>query len=499
MKPLGRTARRLISAGAFVAFVSVSAAAVPAPTIRAFRANPEPVVAGMSTSYAWTLPTADGTVACALDPGDGTPAITIPDCAADVTPRHTYTAPGTYTATLELGGGGPSTTAAARTTVTVVAHRATDPKPGTLMWTYQTTLSDHSFLYSSAAIAPDGTIYFGSGDRHIYAVHPDGTLAWKIPTRPEPAGATGFRTYTGMAWATPTIAPDGTIYVPVMYDGLYALNPDGTLKWHAPIDDLLDHAAALSPHGTLYATPLHHVDAYHPDGQLAWSYHGTGTTFTLETSPAIAPDGTLYIGSEDHYLHALNPDGTQKWRYFVGHIMSTAAIGPHGTIYIGSWDRVLYAIHPNGTLKWEVHTGGHIDDAPSLAPDGTVYLTSDTGTLYAIHPDGTVKWQRTIAPTTDKAHFHGWFLSTPTIGNNGRIYIGSDNGRLYAFNPNGTTAWTLQTASALESAPAITPDGTLYITSSKAALYAIHVAATGLAASSWPKLQGNNRTTGRVR
>lgn len=30
------------------------------------------------------------------------------------------------------------------------------------------------------------------------------------------------------------------------------------------------------------------------------------------SSPAIGADGTIYVGSDDNRLHAINPDGTQK-------------------------------------------------------------------------------------------------------------------------------------------------------------------------------------------
>ena len=32
----------------------------------------------------------------------------------------------------------------------------------------------------------------------------------------------------------------------------------------------------------------------------------------------MAPDGTIYVGSQDYYLYALNPDGTKKWSYETG-------------------------------------------------------------------------------------------------------------------------------------------------------------------------------------
>ena len=36
------------------------------------------------------------------------------------------------------------------------------------------------------------------------------------------------------------------------------------------------------------------------------------------SSPVIGTDGTIYIGSSDYYLYAVNPFGSLKWRYQTG-------------------------------------------------------------------------------------------------------------------------------------------------------------------------------------
>jgi outer membrane protein assembly factor BamB len=52
--------------------------------------------------------------------------------------------------------------------------------------------------------------------------------------------------------------------------------------------------------------------AINPDGTLKWRY---GTYSYVHSSPAIGSDGTIYVGSWDNYLYAINPNGTLKWRY----------------------------------------------------------------------------------------------------------------------------------------------------------------------------------------
>ena len=38
----------------------------------------------------------------------------------------------------------------------------------------------------------------------------------------------------------------------------------------------------------------------------------------INSSPAIGADGTIYVGSMDNYLYAINPDGTQQWAFATG-------------------------------------------------------------------------------------------------------------------------------------------------------------------------------------
>ncbi|MHC4184039.1 MAG: hypothetical protein ACYSR0_11900, partial [Planctomycetota bacterium] len=50
-----------------------------------------------------------------------------------------------------------------------------------IKWTFQAGTS----ISSSPVIGIDGTIYIGSKDKHLYAINPDGTLKWKFETKGE--------------------------------------------------------------------------------------------------------------------------------------------------------------------------------------------------------------------------------------------------------------------------------------------------------------------------
>jgi len=123
--------------------------------------------------------------------------------------------------------------------------------------------------------------------------------------------------------------------------------------------------------------------AWTDEGSLKWAFETGGG---VVSSPAIGPDGTIYLGSNDGSLYAINPDGTLKWTFPTkGAVHSRPAIGPDGTIYVGSWDHYLYAINRDGSAKWAFLTKGEINSSPFIGPDGTVYVGSWDHYLYAIN------------------------------------------------------------------------------------------------------------------
>jgi outer membrane protein assembly factor BamB len=98
--------------------------------------------------------------------------------------------------------------------------------------------------------------------------------------------------------------------------------------------------------GTVYVGSGDYLYALNPDGTLKWRYQ---TGYEVQSSPAIASDGTIYVGSGD-YLYALNPDGTLKWRHQTGGSVRSPAIASDGTIYVGSDDGYLHAIQGTSPL-----------------------------------------------------------------------------------------------------------------------------------------------------
>lgn len=138
----------------------------------------------------------------------------------------------------------------------------------------------------------------------------------------------------------------------------------------------------------------------------------------------------MYVGCRDNKVYAVDPQGNKKWVFPTGgYVDSSPAIAPDGTIYAGSVDKKLYAINPaDGTKKWEYTTLGMVISSPAVAADGTVIFGSDDGWVYAVEPiSGNLKWNF----MAEKA-----VKSSPVIGEDGTVYIGEGNGNLYAIYSN---------------------------------------------------------------
>lgn len=325
---------------------------------------------------------------------------------------------------------------------------STASNPGAEIWRFRCEKVD-----GGPVIAEDGTIYFGEKGSFMYAVYPNGTLRWQ------------YKLPEGWVWSTPAIAEDGTIYIGTFDGSFYALNPDGSLRWryHIPgIAPTIVSSPAIAADGTIYfGTMIGDSDGYiyalNPDGTLKWRYL---TGYFITSDPAVGLDGTIYIGSLDHYLYAMNPDGTLKWRFLTGDIVkSHPSIASDGTIYFTAFDNTMYALNPDGTEKWRFGYGGSGCNAVTIASDGTLYIAG--GDVYALYSNGTVRWHYTLEPDEYVDH------STPAISADGTIYVGifvDHGGEILAVNPDGTERWRKMIANGwVRSSPAIGSDGTVYI------------------------------------
>jgi outer membrane protein assembly factor BamB len=241
-----------------------------------------------------------------------------------------------------------------------------------------------------------------------------------------------------------------------------AVEPE--LLWRTEVGVVLDSCPAIAEDGTLYVGSRDkHLYALKPDGSILWSYE---TGHRIQSSPVIGPDGTIYIGSMDRRLHAVHPDGSRKWMFETGnYVHSAPAIAEDGTLYFGAYDHYVYALSPDGTVKWKFLTGHHVHAAPVIGDDGTVYVGSLDHYLYALSANGELKWKFETG--------NGIFASA-AIASDGTLYIGSYDKSLYALSTTGEELWSFTTGLYIYASPIIGPEGTVYLASRDHFVYALN-------------------------
>ena len=256
------------------------------------------------------------------------------------------------------------------------------------------------------------------------------------------------------------IDKNGTVYIGAYTrnfgDYLYAIYPNGTMKWKYEAQGFIQTIPAIAEDGTIYfgtdSISSNYFYAIDSNGNLKWSRQaGRG----VQSSPAIGDDGTVYFGDWSDRINAYYPNGTIKWQYKTGNPVLSSPALYNDMVFCGSCDYYFYALYQsNGTLKWKLETGYDVRVSPCIGDDGTVYFVSRDSYLYSVYPNnGTIKWKTDVGAGTH-----------PTIDKNGIIYAGWD--KLYAvYSENGTIKWTFNPGNmrCIEGgAPVTSADGTIY-------------------------------------
>ena len=301
---------------------------------------------------------------------------------------------------------------------------------GTTNWTFLAGAP----IRSSPALGVGGTIYFGTSDG-LYAVKPAGTTNWILP-------------YAGQRCSSPAVGADGTIYLvtrtnastPSYPSTLHAVSPAGTVNWTCTVGggpwgggSAQFSSPAIGPDGSIYVGSLNgQLYSISYSGSTNWTYALGGRTYA---SAAIGVDGTIYIGTDLGSVHAVHPKGFQRWTYPMGLVESTPAIDQAGNLYFGSVSGVFTCINSNGIQTW-FRGGASISGSAAIAADSSVYVTSyDAQKLFAYNAAGSNLWSFTC----------GESFSSPVIGTNGTIYI-TGGTKLYAIagtSPPQNSAWPM--------------------------------------------------------
>ena len=285
--------------------------------------------------------------------------------------------------------------------------------------------------------------------------------------RPGPAPAWS-RALGAQVWASP-VAREGIVYLGDVDGRFHALRAsDGAEQW------------TWSGNVPLYGEALVTADAVYildeqcalvclarTDGHLNWRVALRGEkpaaepahsnpTFNYRTAVPVIEAGTLYVGSVDGDICALDATtGKILWRHAAGAPIYAAFALDGDELIAGCFDGTVLAVnHRTHAETARVKLGGAVASAPVVA-GGTVVVGCRDYLLYGLkRADLAVVWRDSF--------WFSWVESVPRLAD-GALYIGgSDFRRVSKINPaSGETDWATDVGGLTWGTPVVAAD-TIY-------------------------------------
>ncbi|MHC4739870.1 MAG: outer membrane protein assembly factor BamB family protein, partial [Planctomycetota bacterium] len=295
---------------------------------------------------------------------------------------------------------------------------------GTLRWTHNTD----GFIYSSPAISDDGDIYVCSQDGSLYALGNDGSELWTFDTN-------SFTASTGSVLASPSLGPDGTIYIAGLYDpNLYALDPnDGSIKWACTFDSegWPFASSVVAEDNTIYQTLAYDHNLYAIDATAGTLFGETDLAGTVWEEDR-GDDSFIWYGPGELPDPPQGYSPTGKYPYAYG--WSEPVLSPEGTVYVSLDDAHLRAVDPNSTIKWVTRLGIKGGFTLTVGNDGLIYAAGDDGYLCVLDNTGAelARFQR-----------DGDWLNLPVIAADNTLTISDSKDNTVMNDPPNNILWAI--------------------------------------------------------
>jgi eukaryotic-like serine/threonine-protein kinase len=333
------------------------------------------------------------------------------------------------------------------------------------------------FGATTPPIVAHGQVYFGTGDKTLFAVDArTGRVSWQLALP--------------LSTLTPITIAGSRLYASC-YDGkVYAIDVNTkNILWNYAVENAKNGRPGYGSGMILSATVVANDIVYFSDnngrlyavdantGSLKWKFE---TQFSYIIPTVAVKDNVVYVTNNEGYLHALDAQtGTEKWRYSLGarqtitspvisgnrayfvtkdgylHAVDIASgqpvwayqykqdscqsigvfpqsVGVYGDqIYLsGTCDSVLEVVGFGGQLL-HTFTAGEWVESPASFASGLLFLGSyaraqgNAGFLYAVDPQ-TLQLVWKYSPDAQVG------IVTPPVIADGIIYFRAEDGTIYA-------------------------------------------------------------------
>lgn len=277
-----------------------------------------------------------------------------------------------------------------------------------------------------------------------------GTADAKLPDQLEEVWA--FKAKDAIE-STPLIV-DGTVYFSSFDKHLYAVDlKTGVEKWKRKLGSL--KASAGFDNGRVYVGDLegkfYALDA--KTGDLIWTFETLGE---IHAAPNFI-DGDILIGSHDATLYRVSKAGKKLWEFRIDGPVNGAAAIAGGKTFVAGCDSILHAVDiATGKSLGNVELGGQAAATAAVVGDG-VYVGTMTNQVLAIDAN-VMKLTWSFEAKRRQQPFYSSAAVTDDL-----VVIGGRDKRVYAIDRvTGKEKWNFITEGSIDASPVVA-GGRVYV------------------------------------
>lgn len=269
---------------------------------------------------------------------------------------------------------------------------------------------------SAAALASDGSVYVGCDDGNLAAISKEGKILWKYYLHAEIS-------------SSPAIA-NGLVYAGSEDGILYGLDSAGKeqVKFKAKNRILVSSPLVTGGGEVIIGAEDHNVYAINPDGSLKWKYL-TDTEEAFTSPPMADSNGNIYLATPDKKIISLDFGGQKRWETGVHEeIFAPMALDSDNNIYAVALDGVLLSYGPGRKLRWKKWVDRKTAGGPIIDSSSRLYICGEKS-VYLYDRDGGKKTSFSLDSKT------GIITTQPVITAEGKICFGAGE-YLYCVGEN---------------------------------------------------------------
>ncbi len=300
------------------------------------------------------------------------------------------------------------------------------------------------------------TLYVATLAGALVALARDGRERFRV--------ALGGRSYT-----SPAVAEDGTVFVGSDAGKLFAISPDGHTKFQVELGDEVDVAPLLLASGELVVAAGKQVVWIDRRGNVTRRFEAKRKVFT---APALA--GALVVfGAQDDHVYGLSATrGELAFRTPLGaDVDGSPAVADDGTIFVGTDAGEVVHLSGDGRVLGRAKVGGFVRGALAIARNGDVVVGTygPAPKLVRVRDHQVVGGFAVLGTGAKEFGVHGGALEDAR----GTLYFGAQDDQVYGVSPLGDRVFGFRAGGDVDGPLTLLGDGTLLVPCEDGHVYAL--------------------------